>query len=92
MYFRVNPRLTTDIVILDLRNRRERNLHDLTVRNLDLDAGSREGLSRLHAANRTTHPPAVRCNDLYVVFAVKRLQRCECFGYFHGDVLPEISV
>jgi hypothetical protein len=62
-----------DIVILDLGNRRKRNLHNLPARNLNLHAGSGEGLGSFHAANRASHSPAVSCNDLDVVLAVKRL-------------------
>ena len=73
-------------MIFDLRNRGKWNLHDLPVRDLNLDAGSGEGLSGLHTANRASHPPAVGCNDLDVVLAVKWLQGRERFGYLHNEI------
>ena len=76
-------------MILDLRYRRKRYLHNLTVCNLNLDAGSGEGLGGLHASNCATHAPAVGRNDLDVVLAVKRLQCRECLSDFHSFILPE---
>ena len=75
-------------MIFDLGDGREGDLHDLTIGTFDLYAGSSEGLGSLHASHGSAHSPAVRCNDLDVVLAVKRLQRRECFGYFHRRILP----
>jgi len=76
------------IVVFDLRDRRERNLHDLAICNLDLYAGSGEGLGGFHAANCSTHAPPVGRYDLYIVLAIKGLQSCECLGDFHNSVPP----
>ena len=62
--------LTTEIMIFDLGDGREGDLHDLAIRGFDLHAGSGERLGGLHAFNGSTHSPAVGCNNLDVVFAV----------------------
>lgn len=61
------------IVISYLSNGREGNLHDLAIRDLDLDARSGEGLCCLHTADCSTHAPAVCGNNLDIVLAVQRL-------------------
>ncbi len=76
------------VVVFDLRNRRERYLHDLAICNLHLYAGSGEGLGSFHAANCATHAPAVGRYNLYIVLAIKRLQSCECLGNFHNSIPP----
>ena len=76
-------------MIFDFGDGGKRDLHDLAVRNLHFDAGSREGLRHLHAANRAAHPLAVDRNDLHIVLAVKWLQSGERLGYFHDYILPE---
>jgi len=78
-------------VIFNLGDRRKGNLDDLSVCDLNLDARSGEGLGGLHAANFASHAPAVRGNNLHVVFAVKRLQRGECFGYLHNEGPPDLK-
>ena len=70
-------------MILDLGDGREGDLHDLATGGFDLHAGSGERLGGIHAFNCAAHSPAIRRNNLDVVFAVKRLQCCECLGYFH---------
>ena len=75
-------------MIFNFRDRRERNLHDLAIGDLNLDAGRGEGLGSLHAANCATHAPAVRCDDLYVILAVEWLQSRERLCYFHYLLLP----
>ena len=74
-------------MVFDLGDGRERNLHDLPVRDLHLHAGRGEGLSRLHAPHCSSHAPAVRRDDFHVVFAIKRLECCEGFGDFHSTIL-----
>ena len=78
----------TEIMILDLRNRGKGDFHDLSISDLDFDAGRGEGLGRFHAPHCATHSPAVGRNDLDIVFTVKGLQGRERFGYFHTDVPP----
>lgn len=75
-------------MIFDLGDRRERNLDDLSIRDLNLYTGRREGLGGLHTANCSAHAPAVGGNNLNVIFAVKWLQGCERFGYLQGKFLP----
>ena len=77
-------------MVFNLRDGGKRDLYDLPVRNLHLYAGSREGLGSFHASNCAAHAPAISRNNLHVVFAVKWLQGCQRFGYFHGSkILPE---
>lgn len=71
-------------MILDFGNRRKGDFYDLTVGALNLYAGSREGLGGLHATDCPSHPPAIRGDNLHVVFAIKWLQSCERFSYFHN--------
>ena len=75
-------------MILDLCDRRKRNLHDLAIGDLNLNTGRCEGLGGLHAANCATHAPAVRRDDLHVVLAVEWLQSRERLCYFHFLRLP----
>lgn len=75
-------------MIFDFGDRREWDLHDLAVGALDLDAGSGERLGGFHAFNCAAHSPAISCNNLDVVFTVKRLQRRECLSYFHRPRPP----
>ncbi len=75
-------------MIFDLGDRREGDFHDLAVGGFDLYAGSGERLGGLHASYCSAHSPAVSRNNLDVVFAVKRLQCCECLGYFHRPRPP----
>lgn len=75
-------------MILDFGDGGKGDLHDLAVGAFDLDAGSGERLGGLHAFHCSAHSPAIDCNNLDVVLAVKRLQRRECLGYFHRDFLP----
>ena len=74
-------------MILDLGDRRERDLHNLAVGAFNLHTGSREGLSGFHTANCAPHSLAVQRDNFHVVFTVERLQCGECFGYFHKLVL-----
>jgi hypothetical protein len=71
------------IVILDLSYRGKRYLDYLAVRAFHLDAWGCECLGGLHAANDATHAFASNCNNLNIIFTVKRLQRREGFSYFH---------
>jgi hypothetical protein len=75
-------------VILDLGNGGERNLYDLSVGALNLNAGSREGLGGFHAANRAANAPAINGDDFHVVFAIQWLQGRERFCYLHVNFLP----
>src|ERR1043166_1740139 len=84
--------LSRQIVIFDLGNGREGDLYDLAIGCLDLHAGSGERLGGLHAANGPPHSSAVDGNYLDVVLTVKRLQRRECFGYFHRRILPDSNI
>ncbi len=61
----------------------EVNFDYLAVGALHLDAGFCERLRGLHTAHYATYARAVACYYLHVVFAVKRLQCCEGFCYFH---------
>lgn len=70
-------------MVFDLGDGGKRDLDNLPVRNLNLDAWSREGLGGFHAPNFAAHASAISSNDLHVVFTVKWLQSCERFGYFH---------
>ncbi len=79
-------------MIFDLCDRREWNLDDLSVGDLNLYARCGEGLGGLHAPNCSTNAPAVGRNDLYIVFAVKWLQSRERFSYFHGNFLPVLGI
>ena len=58
------------IVILNLRDRRKRYLHDLAIRTFHLDAGCGEGLGGLHTFDCTSHSLAVCSNDLDIILAV----------------------
>jgi hypothetical protein len=71
------------IVIDDLGDGVESDFDDLAVGALDFDAGFGESLRRLHAFDDAAHARAVLGYDLYVVFAVERLQGSERFNYFH---------
>ena len=71
-------------MIFDLCNRRKRDLHDLAICNLDLYAGSSEGLGGFHAPNCATHAPAVSRNNLYIVLPIQGLQSRECLSDFHN--------
>ncbi len=75
-------------MIFDLGDRRERDLDDLSIRDLNLYAGCGESLGGFHTSNCSAHAPAVGCDDLHVIFAVKWLQGCERFGDFQGKFLP----
>src|SRR5687767_4303950 len=72
------------IVIDDFDNRRKRDFDDLTVGAFDFHAGRRQRLSCLHTPDDPTDAGTVTGDDFDVAFAVKRLQRREGFGYFHG--------
>lgn len=80
--------LTGNVVIFDLGDRREGDLYDLAIGAFDLHAGSGECLGGFHTFNCSAHSPSVSCNNLDVVFTVKRLQRRECFGYLHRPRPP----
>jgi len=71
-------------MILNLRNCREWYFDYLSIRTLNLYAGSGECLGGFHALNCAAHTPSVDRDDLNVIFAVKWLQSCQCLGYFHG--------
>lgn len=60
-------------MVFDFGYSREGYLYDLAVGTLNLDAGSRQGLSGFHAPHCSPHSPPVRRNDLNVVFTVKGL-------------------
>ena len=75
--------LSRGIVIDDFGNRRERNLYDLAVGALDLDAGRRQRLRRFHAAHDAADAVASLRHDLNIAFAIKWLKRCEGPGDFH---------
>lgn len=77
-------------MVFDFSDGRERNFDDLAVGHLHFDAGGRQCLGGFHTPNRSPDPPPIGCDDLYVVFAVERLQCGERFGYFHVCLfLPE---
>jgi len=78
-------------VVFDFGNRRKRNLHYLAVGALHLDAGSGECLSCFHAANDAADALSVDCNDLNIVFAIKRLQCRKCFGNFQVSFPPKFK-
>jgi hypothetical protein len=61
------------IVILDLSDRRKRYLDDLAVRAFHLDAWGCESLSGFHATNDAPYTLAINCNNLNIIFTVKRL-------------------
>src|SRR5436853_5172629 len=75
--------LSRGIVIDDFGNRRERNLYDLAVGALDLDAWRRQRLRRFHAAHDAADAVASLRHDLNIAFAIKWLKRCEGPGDFH---------
>lgn len=66
--------LLSSVVIFDLGDVREAYLYDFAVGAFDFDTWRSEGLSGFHAANHATHAFAIGCNNLDVVFSVKRLQ------------------
>ncbi len=74
--------------MFDFGDRREGDLHDLAVGAFHLHAGCGERLGGFHTFNCSAHSAAISCNNLDVVFTVKRLQRCECLGYFHRPRPP----
>ena len=78
-------------MVLDLGDAREWNLHNISIRDLNLHARCGERLGGLHAPNCPAHASAVCCDDLYVVFAVKWLQSRERFSYFHGKLPPRVG-
>lgn len=61
----------------------ERNLDDFAVGTFDFDAGRGERLRRFHTADDAAHAAAVLRNDFNIILAVKRLEGCEGFSYFH---------
>ena len=75
-------------MILDLSDGGKRDLDNLPVRDLNLDAGCREGLGCLHALDFPAHAPAIGRDDLHVIFSVKWLQCRKRLGYLHSNVLP----
>lgn len=75
-------------MILDFHDRREGNFHDLAICDLDLYAGSGEGLGGFHAPDNATHAPAVGGDNLHIVLAIKRLESRECLGNFHRFIPP----
>src|SRR5205807_8490523 len=75
--------LSRGIVIDDFGNRRERNLYDLAVGALDLDARRRQRLRRFHAAHDAADAVALLRHDLNIAFAVEWLKRCQRPGDFH---------
>lgn len=79
-------------MIFDLGDRREGDLNDLAVGAFDLHAGSGERLGGFHAFNSAAHTLAIGGNNLDVVLTVKRLQRCECLGYFHRPRPPWVNM
>ena len=83
-------RWLSEVVIFDLRDGGKRDLDNLPVRDLNLDAGCREGLGCLHALDFPAHAPAIRRDDLHVIFSVKWLQCRKRLGYLHSDVLQRV--
>src|SRR5712692_576517 len=75
------------IVIDDLDDCRERNLHNLAVGAFDLDAWRGQRLGCFHAAHHAAHALAIPRHNLNVAFAVKRSQRRQGLGDFHSDGL-----
>src|SRR5687768_3755664 len=71
------------IVVDDLGDNRKGNLHNLAVRALDLDAGCRQCLGRLHTSHGAAYAASVRHYNLYIVFPIEGAQGCEGFCYFH---------
>ena len=84
--------LTIEVVIFDFGDCWEGDLHDLAVGAFDLHAGSGERLCGFHTFDCSPHSPAVRCNNLDIVFTVERLQCCECFGYLHRHIPPWVNM
>ncbi len=74
------------VVVSDLGDRWKWDLYYFAIGALDFDAGSRQCLSGLHAANSATHSLSVDRNDLNVIFAVQRLEGRKSFSYFHSVV------
>ena len=79
------------VVIFDFRDCREGYFDNLAVGALDFDTRRSKGLSGFHAANNTSHMLAVNGHNLNVAFAVKGLQGCEGFGYFHVLIPPRLT-
>ena len=71
------------IVIDDFDNGRKRHFHDLTVSAFDFNAGRCERVRSLHAADDAAHTNSLRRYDFDISLVVQRLQRCQCFCYFH---------
>src|SRR5258705_907770 len=75
------------IVIFYFRYRGKRYLYQLTVGAFHFHARSSKSLRSFHTPDRPTHSLAVKCNDLHIIFAVKRLESREGFGHFHVSLL-----
>jgi hypothetical protein len=70
-------------VVYDFYDVGEGDFDDFAVGAFHFDAWFGERLRRLHAADYAAHAAAVIRDNLYVVFAVKRLKSCERFCNFH---------
>lgn len=71
------------VVVYDFDDVGEGDFNYLAVGALYFDAGLCQRLRRLHTADDAAHAIAVFRDNLYVVFTVKRLERCKGFGNFH---------
>ena len=69
-------------MIDDFHNADEGYLDDFSVGAFNLDTRLSQRLSRSQTLHRAANPRAVVGNNLYVLFAVKRLQRRQSFSYF----------
>ena len=70
-------------MVYDLVDIGKSDFDDLAIGAFHLDGRSCESLRGLHAADDAAHVFAVERDDLYIVFAVERLQGREGFGDFH---------
>ena len=76
------------VMIFNLGDRRKRYFDDLAARTLHLDTRSGQSLCGFHAPNNAANATAVECDDLNVVFPIKRLECRKCFCDFHSYSLP----
>src|SRR3982751_2287281 len=70
-------------MVYDLLDCRKGYFDDLAVGALDLDAGRRQRLCGLHAADYAAYAVAVCCDYFYIALSVERAQGCEGFCNFH---------